>query len=72
MFGTRDANGAYAWISYRQFGDRVDHFRGGLAHLGVGPGDRVDYIGFNSVEWAATAFAAYGLGAVMVPLYEKG
>jgi long-chain acyl-CoA synthetase len=71
LFGSRTASGEYSWITYRQFGERVANFRSGLAQLGVSQGDRISYIGFNSVEWAITAFAAYGLSAVMVPLYEK-
>ena len=60
------------WIetSYREVGERMDALRGGLASLGVGPGDRVGMISNNRVEWAVVAFATYGLGAVLVPMYE--
>jgi long-chain acyl-CoA synthetase len=57
-------------ISYEQFQRTVDLVRGGLAQLGVGPGDRVGIIAGNSVEWAALAYASYGLGAAFVPMYE--
>ncbi len=69
MLGTRKAGG-WTWISYRQFRDLVDALRAGLAGLGVKPGDRVAFIGDNSVEWAAAAYATYGLGASFVPMYQ--
>lgn len=48
----------------------VSDLRGGLSALGVGRGDRVAIISSNSLEWAAIAYASYGLGAVLVPMYE--
>ena len=54
-----------------EFGQQVDSFRGGLASLGVTKGDRVALISNNRVEWAVTAYATYGLGACIVPMYEK-
>src|SRR5690606_32681547 len=48
----------------------VEELRGGLAALGVGRGDRVGIVADNRVEWAAAAFATYGLGAVFVPMYQ--
>ena len=45
--------------------------RGGLAALGVAPGDRVGVIANNRLEWAAIAYATYGLGAALVPMYES-
>jgi long-chain acyl-CoA synthetase len=48
----------------------VDDVRGGLASLGVQAGDRVAFIGDNSVEWAVAAYASYGLGAAFVPMYQ--
>jgi long-chain acyl-CoA synthetase len=63
-------DGAWRWTSYRQFGDLVDQIRGGLAGLGVQTGDRVAIIANNSLEWAAAAYATYGLRATFVPMYE--
>ena len=67
LFGVA-SGGAYAWSTYDAFGHDVDGFRGALASLGVGPGDRVAVVGRNSVAWAVGAFATYGLGAVYVPI----
>jgi long-chain acyl-CoA synthetase len=69
IFGTRRA-GAWHWLTYREFGELVDEVRGGLAMLGVRPGDRIAYVGDNSVEWAVAAYAGYGLGAAFVPMYQ--
>ncbi len=48
----------------------MDALRGGLHALGVGEGDRVAIVSGNRVEWAVVAFAAFGLGANLVPMYE--
>ena len=69
LFGVKRA-GAYSWSTYRQLAKEVDELRGGLAALGVGQGDRVAVISDNRPEWAAGAYATYGLGAQYVPMYE--
>jgi long-chain acyl-CoA synthetase len=66
----RKTDGTWQWVSYREFAERVLALRGGLAQLGLGRGDRLALITDNSVEWAASAFAAYGLGVAIVPMYE--
>ncbi|HUX39094.1 MAG TPA: AMP-binding protein [Rectinemataceae bacterium] len=71
FLGTRKAGGGYEWASYAELGARVDDFRAALAGLGVGQGEAVGIIAGNRVEWVVAAFAAYGLGARFVPMYEK-
>lgn len=70
LFGTK-TSGQWIWTTYGQVKKLVDDFRGGLASLGVGPGDRVAIISNNRVEWAVAAYATYGLGAAFVPMYES-
>ncbi|HEX2671353.1 MAG TPA: long-chain fatty acid--CoA ligase, partial [Polyangiaceae bacterium] len=69
LFGTKH-NGAWHWITYAQFKLEVDALRSGLAALGIRQGDRVALIAGNRVEWAAAAYATFGLGATFVPMYE--
>ena len=69
ILGTK-VRGAWTWLTYRQFRALVDCVRGGLAGLGVKAGDRVAFIGDNSVEWAVAAYATYGLRAAFVPMYQ--
>jgi len=69
LFGTK-VDGAYQWMTYSEFGEKVDAFAGALAKLGVTKGTRVAVISNNRVEWAVGAYAAYALGAVYVPMYE--
>jgi long-chain acyl-CoA synthetase len=71
LFGTKNSQGMYEWITYGEFGKRVDSLRAGLAGLGVGQGDTVGLIANNCAEWAVAAFASYGLGARYVPMYES-
>jgi len=71
LFGTRTPEGEYEWITYRDFGRRVNNLRGGLAAIGVGKGDMVGIIANNRVEWAAASFATHGLNARFVPMYEQ-
>ena len=70
LFGTKRA-GVWHWITYAEFKLEVDALRAGLAALGVGPGDRVALIAGNRVEWAAAAYATFGLCATFVPMYEQ-
>jgi long-chain acyl-CoA synthetase len=69
LFGVKQGT-AWTWITYAQFGDLVNAFRGGLASLGVGRGDVVAIIADNRVEWAVACYATYGLGASYVPMYQ--
>jgi len=70
IYGTKTTNG-YEWITYSQFAELVDCFRGGLASLGVSRGDKIGIISANRVEWAVAAYATYGLCAHFVPMYES-
>jgi long-chain acyl-CoA synthetase len=70
LFGTKIPGGPWVWTTYAEFGDSVDRLRGGLASLGIGPGDCVAIVSNNRIEWAVSAYACYGLGAVFVPMYE--
>ena len=70
LFGTKNAQGVYEWVTYAQVGRRVDNLRAGLAGLGVSRGDAVGIIANNREEWAIGAFASFGLGARWVPMYE--
>ncbi|TNF32683.1 MAG: long-chain fatty acid--CoA ligase [Deltaproteobacteria bacterium] len=69
LFGVKKG-GVYRWMTYEDVAEAVDAFRGGLASLGVGQGDRVAVISDNRPEWAVGAYAVYGLGAQYVPMYE--
>jgi long-chain acyl-CoA synthetase len=71
LFGTKNQNGEYEWITYAEMGRRVDNLRGGLAQLGIGKDDAVGIIANNRVEWAVCAFATFGLGGRFIPMYEK-
>jgi long-chain acyl-CoA synthetase len=70
VFGTKK-DGAWIYSTYAEFGRDVDRLRGGLASVGVGPGDRVAIIANNRLEWAVAAYATYTLGAAFVPMYES-
>jgi long-chain acyl-CoA synthetase len=70
LFGVR-RDGTWRWTTYAEVGRQVDRARGGLAALGVKPGDRVAIVSNNRIEWAMLAYACYGLGAALVPMYES-
>jgi long-chain acyl-CoA synthetase len=69
LFGTKK-DGRWQWTSYSEVGKLVDEFRGGLVALGVKRGDNVAIISNNRVEWAVAAYACFGIGAALVPMYE--
>ena len=54
--------------TYGELRSQVEHFRGGLASLGVGDGDRVALVLTNGVPFVVAYLAALGLGAAVVPL----
>ncbi len=69
LFGVK-RDESWSWMNYGAFGEEVDRVRTGLAGLGVAKGDVVGIISDNRPEWAIAAYAAYGLGASVVPMYE--
>jgi long-chain acyl-CoA synthetase len=70
LFGAKQNDGSWSWLSYGDFGEQVGQARAGLAGLGVGTGDRVAVIADNRVEWAVGAYGTYTLGGAWVPMYE--
>jgi long-chain acyl-CoA synthetase len=68
--GTKMPTGEYRWMTYREGAARVDNLRGGLARLGISKDDAVGLIINNALEWPIIAFACFGLGARIVPMYE--
>jgi long-chain acyl-CoA synthetase len=71
LFGTRQPDGSWDFITYGEFGGLVDTARAGFMGLGLGAGDVAAVISNNRVEWAVGAYATYGCGAMYVPMYEK-
>jgi long-chain acyl-CoA synthetase len=61
----------WRWLTYGEMGRQVDELRAGLSSLGLARGDRVGIISRNRVEWIIACYAVAGLGAVLVPMYEK-
>jgi len=55
-------------VTYRELKERVDQLSSGLAHRGLGHGDRVAILGENCPEWVESYLAVTGMGAVAVPL----
>jgi long-chain acyl-CoA synthetase len=70
FLGTKNKNKQYDWITYEDFGKRVDNVRSGLQQLGIQKDDAVGIICNNSVDWAVCFFATSGLSARFVPMYE--
>ena len=58
-----------AAISYADFAGRIARLAAMLEHgLGIGPGDRVAYLGLNSPELLDLVFACARIGAMVLPL----
>ena len=61
--------------SYKQLGEAVDAFAGGLLALDLEPGDRIGIWSPNNVEWIIAHFATAKAGLILVninPAYRKG
>ncbi len=54
--------------SYAELAERVDQISPALIAQGVGKGSRVGLLMENGPDWVAFAFAATGLGALLVPV----
>ncbi len=63
-------DGAYRWMTYGEFEAEMLRVRALFKKYGIAKGDRIAIIANNSVPFALAAYAAYGLGAVIVPMYE--
>ncbi|KAJ2640654.1 medium-chain fatty acid-CoA ligase faa2 [Coemansia sp. RSA 1694] len=62
--------GAYRWVTWDVFHQRLVHVASGLRRLGLRAGDRVGILAPNSVEWVLAEFAAYYQRLVAVAVYE--
>ncbi|MFI6368201.1 long-chain fatty acid--CoA ligase [Nocardia sp. NPDC050630] len=58
-------------VDYATLADRVDALAAALADFGVGPGDRVAYLGHNDIATFETLFATTHLGAIFVALNTR-
>lgn len=63
-------DGEWKPITSKAFYGRVRAVVEKLKSWGIGKGDRVALVSENRWEWAATDFAALGMGVVDVPLYQ--
>ena len=69
IFGTKKA-GKYQWMTFAEFDVRMRKLRSAMKNMGIDKADVVGIIAGNSVEFALTVYATYGLGAIVVPMYE--
>ncbi len=53
-------------LTWKQFNERVNRLANAFLDLGIKKEDRVAIMGFNSIEWMETYFAASRIGAVPV------
>ncbi len=60
--GTKNKEGEYEWVTYREMGRRIDNLRGGLSSIGLKMGDAVGIISNNSVDWAERLTKLYPRG----------
>lgn len=63
-------DGVYVWMTYGEFGVRMLKMRAFLKKNGLTKGDRLAIIAGNCIPFAEAAYGAYGLGAIVVPMYE--
>jgi len=65
-----DVDASFEWMTYGDFGRKVDECRTLLKDLGVKEYSKVGIIANNRWEWATISAATYSLNATMVPMYE--
>ena len=57
-------------ITYAEFGRAIREIAGGLASLGVNPGDKVAILAGTVPEWPMADFGSFCAGAIVVPVYH--
>jgi len=62
--------GEYEWMTFEEYGEKVDTCRTLLKDIGVQEYSKIGIISNNRWEWATLAAAAYSLNASLVPMYE--
>ena len=55
-------------MTYRELDERASRLANALRDRGVGPGDRIAVLGYNTLEIIETYFAGARLGAICVPI----
>ncbi len=55
-------------VTYRGMAERVAALAAGLRERGIGVGDVVGLLSYNSIEFLVTMFAANHVGAIMMPI----
>ncbi|ORL15996.1 class I adenylate-forming enzyme family protein [Prescottella equi] len=58
-------------VTYRELDTWADAVAHDLAARGVTAGDRVSYLGTNSLEWCAAALGAMKVGAISAPFNQR-
>mmetsp|Transcript_5137 Transcript_5137/g.7857 ORF Transcript_5137/g.7857 Transcript_5137/m.7857 type:complete len:666 (-) Transcript_5137:128-2125(-) len=69
FLGTMTSDG-FEYITFGEFAEDVNRFRGVLSLHGVNVNDKVALISNNRVEWAVAYYAVNSLGAQVIPMYE--
>ena len=67
----RGSNGSFLRSTYTHIERRARQVSHGLVELGIGPGDRVGTLAWNSAPHVETWYGAMGLGAVCHPLNPR-
>jgi long-chain acyl-CoA synthetase len=63
------AGDAWAEITYRETGDRIEEIALGLISLGIERGDRVCILADTRLEWTLASYGVSAAGGVVVPIY---
>eukprot|EP01104_Vermistella_antarctica_P013391 TRINITY_DN4039_c0_g1_i1.p1 TRINITY_DN4039_c0_g1~~TRINITY_DN4039_c0_g1_i1.p1 ORF type:complete len:751 (-),score=233.67 TRINITY_DN4039_c0_g1_i1:84-2207(-) len=64
--------GPYAWLSYEEVGQRIDHIAAGLRQIGLVSGVTKVAIGHETqLEWTLTAQACFASNATVVTVYAN-
>ncbi len=66
----RSVEGRWVDVTCQQFADEVDGVARGLIASGIEAGDRLAIMARTCYEWTLLDFAAFAVGAVVVPIYE--
>ncbi len=67
---SRQVDGGWASVTYREVADQVTRLAAGLIASGIQPGDRVALCSHTRLEWLLCDVAIWTAGGLTVPIYE--
>jgi len=71
LFGTKNKNGIYEWVTFKEVDVRINNLRAGLAQLGINNGVVVGIIANNRVNGLLPLLPPGGASHALLPCMKR-